>query len=313
MPHNCPTCNVNINRHSNCICCDHCHKWYHFDCVGISLNQFEIYIVDENFEWICDTCEQDTCNKCNLLFRHGIPITCTNCQKRYHLNCVGLKKISDKKNAKAIPINWFCYNCNNDIFPFNLITPAKIESLSFNSISSNKHFNKLRSLQNGRAKAESLQLQCSVCNKNNNNLETSIPCPTCNHNIHKRCSKLSDSQLSIFKRTLNMWECPTCRNRFPFSNLEDADIHQNAFNSNWTCKCKLKPTANIDPNSLKLVLDFEDLEKNFSNPNSEFDEQFDSYHSLKPKFNYYSTHEFHTLTKKKLSKSSSYKYLLLTI
>jgi len=86
--------------------------------------------------------------------------------------------------------------------------------------------------------------------------------------------------------------------KFPFSNIDEAEVHKNAFNSNWSCKCKSQSSAKLDENDLKLTINFKDLEKNFYSPVTDFEEQFDYYHSLKPNFNYYTTHEFHTITNK---------------
>ena len=145
---------------------------------------------------------------------------------------------------------------------------------------------------------------CSVCSnliKNPKALMNSIPCPSCKHMIHKKCSNLSPSQLSGLKSTTNIWECSNCTKlKFPFSEVEDEEIYLSSFNSNWTCNCgNQRPALSCTKDGYNLKSLFhqsDDSDRNnmFSH-GDEFDEQFDLHHTLKPDFNYYETHDFHSL------------------
>ena len=119
------------------------------------------------------------------------------------------------------------------------------------------------------------------------------------HLIHKKCTNLNSNQLSSLKNTINIWECPRCTKlKFPFSDIEDDEIYLSSFNSNWSCNCgKLRPAPLCkDKYNLKTLFSlFDDTEDESSSQNNEFDEQFNMHHTLKPDFNYYETHDFHTL------------------
>ena len=114
--------------------------------------------------------------------------------------------------------------------PFNSIDNRKPESLSSNSLDNNKLFNKLCTLNvlkcaQTPATLDNYMTNCSICSKHTKP-ETSIPCPSCSHLIHKKCSKLTPYQLSSLKRNLNLWECPTClEDKFPFSSTVNAKAH----------------------------------------------------------------------------------------
>ena len=238
-----------------------------------------------------------------MLFRRGKRITCSNCNNNYHIRCAGLNNNACDK----IQLNqWMCYNCNNDIFPYNTITSDKIESLSFNSICPNKHTNKFRTINFGADKPCNIERyisNCKVCCKTVSNSNKAIPCPTCKHFIHRKCCNLTQSELINFKRTPNIWECPQCtRDKFPFSDVDNEEILLSTFNSNCDCKCKSKPVKNRSAEDVaqkKLVLSYKnDTDANFTTPGEEFDFQFDSCYSLEPDFKYYDTHEFHSLKDK---------------
>ena len=83
-----------------------------------------------------------------------------------------------------------------------------------------------------------IALYAQILLKNHRAFRSSIPCPSCRHLIHKKCSNLNSSQLSNLKSNTNIWECPTCMKlKFSFSELEDDEIYLSSFNSNWSCNC----------------------------------------------------------------------------
>ena len=130
MPCYCPECRTKVPQGVDCIACDFCDKFYHFECTDLTKHQFDIFCVDKSFTWFCKNCDLKTCNKCNILTRYGPqPIKCDNCMKHYHLRCAGLSQKAYIPNT-----TWFCYQCNEDIFPFNSITVKQVSTLAFNSI-----------------------------------------------------------------------------------------------------------------------------------------------------------------------------------
>ena len=167
-----------------------------------------------------------------------------------------------------------------------------------------KHENKLRTINLTSCRPTSqpsdstaLLPDCSVCSNLIKKPKCSIPCPTCRHLVHKKCSILTPYQIQILKHQSNIWECPTCtKDKFPFSEIEDDEILTLSFNSNWSCNCQKQRPSLPDEKTLtdfKLLLSKQNQNdsscSNFSG-DTEFDEQFDAHHSLKPDFKYYETH-----------------------
>ena len=295
MPCFCFACHTKIN--GSAIACDFCHKFYHLKCTELTYSQFEIYSVDKSFNWYCEKCDLKRCNKCNILTRHKQPIKCENCEKSYHLRYAGLSK-----TAYISTTSWFCYQCHENIFAFNKLTVKQVLSLSFNSCNTNKHPNKLRRLRSCSQQVHHLSSTyndiCNVCFNKVNKPNSAIPCPSCNHLIHKKCTKLSPYIINQLKITPNVWECSTCtHDKFPFSQTDDIEIYLDSFNSNWTCGCKIdiKPFINSEDSQSKLTL----TQYTDSNDHDmDFEENFNAYHSIKPNFNYYETHDFHVMNNK---------------
>jgi DNA-directed RNA polymerase subunit RPC12/RpoP len=202
----CPGCQTKVQDKGkdDGIACEVCRKWYHFSCSNLTDKQFEIFCKIQTLEWICPKCVEDECSKCEKIFRHDKRITCNLCYQNYHITCGGLNKQS---YLKIDPGNWFCHSCNNNIFPFNTVPPKKIESLSFNSLCPDKHPNKLpnSNFQINKNEADiPPNTRCKVCSKNISKVNKAIPCPSCNHLIHRTCSALNQSQIINFKRTKNI-------------------------------------------------------------------------------------------------------------
>ena len=306
MPCYCPTCKSKVPNVDS-ICCDSCDKWFHFECTDLTKAQFRIHTIDESFTWFCDKCVVDTCNKCKILTRHGPKLNCAKCNKHYHLRCAGLSK----KAEITYGIPWYCYQCNEDIFPFNSITVKQLSTLTFNSINTNKHPNKLRTLhmdnlQKTTSIANVFKSDCKVCNKKVSQTNAAIPCPSCKCFIHKKCSNLKPKEITQLKECQNIWECSTCvSSKFPFSQADEIEIHLDSFNSNWECGCKthIQPHVTYDNSGYKLTLSQQDDSKD-TDIEADFDHNFDTYHSLKPDFKYYETHEFHILKEHKLNSFS---------
>ena len=307
MPCFCTTCKTKVSNDADRIACDFCDRWFHLECTGLTRHQFEIFTVDESFSWFCKKCDLSRCNKCNILTKHGIKMICDNCEKPYHMKCAGHSKTS------FIPTGtWYCYKCNEDIFPFNSISVKQMASLTYNSVNTTKHPNKLRTLHSSNPHihnpADDLNSKCNVCTKTVSQPNTAIPCPSCKCLIHKKCSNLKPKEILQLKECFNVWECSTCASsKFPFTEADDIEIHLDTFNSNWTCGCKsrIQPfTISNDNSEFKLVLTQKNESDSYMDYDMNFDNNFDTYHSLKPDFKYYETHEFHTMKDQKTNSFS---------
>ena len=308
MPCYCSSCHTKVDGQAS-IACDCCEKFYHQKCTELTDFQFEIYSIDKSFSWFCKKCDAKKCNKCDLFTRHSQPIKCDNCDKYYHLKCAGLSK----KAFIPSEIPWHCYQCNENVFPFNSITVKQLSSIAFNSIDTARHPNKLRTLHTTRSSTsvdpspvQRYNTQCNVCSNNVKQQNAAIPCPSCNHLIHKKCTKLTPNVISQLKHTVNVWECSTCtENKFPFSQADDAEIIHECFNSNWSCGCltDIKPFV-CSTESSKYKLDLSQSSDS-NDHDMDFDDNYNAYHSLKPDFKYYETHEFHNLKDKMADKTFS--------
>ena len=160
MPCVCPSCRARVAEHSDCISCDYCKKWYHLHCTDLTQAQFEIFSQVKSFEWHCNKCLSEKCNKCNLL-QYGNKIQCEKCEKKYHLRCAGLSKTA------YIPTSaWYCYQCQAEIFPFNSISVKQVSSLTFNSLNLNRHPNQIRSIHVSLQNNEPIfNPNCNICFK----------------------------------------------------------------------------------------------------------------------------------------------------
>ena len=277
------------------------------ECTKLTRSQFELYNKEKSFSWFCDKCSNDKCKKCNIITKGSLKIKCENCNKNYHFKCVGLNKTS------YIYTPWYCLKCNENIFPFFDLPVKKIQSLSFNSLDLSRHPNKLRTLHTlitNRNKSEKIvyDKKCKCCLKTVAQPKSAIPCPSCKTFIHQSCSKLKKREIESLKKCTNVWECPVCTSfKFPFSQSDDIDLHLDTYNSNWTGTSLFKPQRYIPSptsNEFKLILNRQDDYKYIDAYCEDFDENFETYHSLKPDFKYYETHEFLSM-KDKITNSFS--------
>ena len=129
---------------------------------------------------------------------------------------------------------WYCYQCQEDIFPFNNISVRQVSNLSFNSLSLTRHPNQLRSIQQTHTQNDNQDPvdsnKCNVCTKKVDRPNTAIPCPSCNCLTHKNCSRLKQKDIDYFKENRNLWECSSCyKNKFPYMNTDDEDIYLDTF------------------------------------------------------------------------------------
>ena len=63
---------------------------------------------------------QTKCGMCHkLITKHALKLTCTQCLKRFHFNCIADMRRTDYETLSGIDRRWMCGNCLNDVFPFN--------------------------------------------------------------------------------------------------------------------------------------------------------------------------------------------------
>ena len=287
-----------VNENTQAIECSYCYEWSHLSCTDLSSEQFEVFSKVKSFSWACAQCdENERCKKCEILTeRKDIKIQCDNCENLYHLHCAGLSKSAFIPDRTECP--WFCYQCNENLFPFNSIEIKKLKKLSFNSLTPDKHPNQLRKLFSATtAEQPEFKDKCQVCLFKIGSPKTAIPCPSCNCLIHKSCSKLKAKEIEYFKDNPNLWECKSCySDKFPFSDAGDVDVYLDTFNSNWNKNSpKMTPQRYVPASSFteyKLLLNNHNDGDYNEMYGEDFDENFDLYHSLKPDFKYYEVDQF---------------------
>ena len=49
----CPICSEEVREEQDGLLCDHCHLWFHRECVGISKRRYKELHKSERFEWLC--------------------------------------------------------------------------------------------------------------------------------------------------------------------------------------------------------------------------------------------------------------------
>ena len=303
----CSVCNYGFpeNEQIQAIECSYCNKWFHLSCTDLSNEQFEVFQRIKSFSWACAQCDDfERCKKCEILTNRNDPkIQCDNCDNLYHIHCAGLSKTAFIPNRTECP--WFCYQCNENLFPFNAIAVDKLAKLSFNSLIPDKHPNQLRKLYLSTTKnvATEFNNRCQICCKKVGSPNSAIPCLSCNCLIHKKCANLKSKEIEYFKENPNMWECKSCyQDKFPFSDADDVDVYLDMFNSNWNADSpKMKPQRYVPvPTSdeYKLILNNRNDGDYNEMYGEDFDENFDLYHSLKPDFKYYEVDQFHNMTAK---------------
>ena len=295
MPCFCPSCRRRVPEKSDSISCDYCLRWFHLRCTDLTSSQFEIFTKQKSFEWVCNHCAENICQKCNILTKNSTKIQCEKCEKKFHLICAGLSK-----TAYIPTTSWYCYQCHEELFPFNSISVKQVCNLAFNSLKLNTHPNQIHSIHSNYSQNTKTEFKCicNVCSKNINQPNSAIPCPSCQCLIHKKCTKLAQKEIDHFRNHPNVWECSTCLNsKFPLMDAEDIEITMDSFNSNWKCLCKAK-TQKFPPvptgKEYQLTLNnHHDNDYKYQDIYLEdFDINFNMYHSMKPDFKYYETHEF---------------------
>ena len=136
---------------------------------------------------------------------------------------------------------------------------------------------------------------CSIC----------LPCNCCNSLVHRRCSKLKSSEIRDLSKTKKyMWECHYCKNeRFPLVDLDCNELEHKSFYSLYSCKCFKNTdfTTEKDKNVFHYTpINHKEHEKASLADTNNFLELF----TIRPKFDYFETHNFHKLIQKNQAQNS---------
>ena len=215
----------------------------------------------------------------------------------YHLKCTHftLAEYVNKK-SRIHTDDWFCSSCT---------------SLPFFDLSNNDFLNhinddlKLRDYFQKVTQICTYSKTCSVCTKkvNNSHIAKSFACIECKSYVHRRCTGLGPHEMLHSKpNQMKHWSCQTCNTRkFPFTVLHDTDVTKLGFNSNMDCPCtNLTENIPLDQcHTFKLVEDLTPDSFITTGPGNELNATYDLQTSCK----FYSTHDFHKLTKDLKTKS----------
>ena len=269
------------------ICCGKCTYWYHLTCSTLTTSEYDHYRALENDTWYCKTCVDKYCKKCNLSTHLKPKVKCNICQNKYHFKCAGLT-LSDKNKSELL--NWTCRECYSTIFPFSNIDNNKLQNLQERKSSKySLNFINLTTFAN----------LCSVCNNTVRNPRTGLPCSSCKNIIHVKCSKTRNLK-NEFHTYKGKWECLKCiEDKYPFTNLENNNLEELAFNSNITeHNAKFMSQVSIDE-KLKLMLSYTKHSNWYLYSHPETDnvvnienEDLDQFASIKPNFDYYDVKKF---------------------
>ena len=81
---------------------------------------------------------------------------------------------------------------------------------------------------------------CPICNKINKHTNHTTKCIQCNYLIHQKCKKLFES--------CETFVCSMCDSEnFPFFDIDNTDLHENCFNSHFSCKCLTNKNLTLNP------------------------------------------------------------------
>ncbi len=180
-------------------------------------------------------------------------IFCDACNTWLHLKCSGLNKIEFNILSESPDTDWFCKHCFKNIFPFQNLDDKKFRKLI--ETGNAKSLNRWKSITN---KTTGYDKACSVCSETIRVAKTSIPCGNCKHLIHKKCAKLNNFSINNINSHLTEWECESCTTKLfstlPFIEIEQHELIDLAFNSNFSCKCNSTATSLIKYNNLEKLI-----------------------------------------------------------
>lgn len=222
-----------------------------------------------NFSYFCPHCKLPVLENQNSIY-------CDSCNNWIHRRCSGLSIHRFNELGYDTSSTWFCQICVADTMPFQKLSKSQF----FSEILANQRkYNSIKELNRS----------CHNCNICVNNSEKAAPCYQCWCYIHRKCSFLSDKQISDLNFTSEQWFCINCRsNIFPFHSTQD--ILLDGFNSNELCSEATKDLTGYECLETITDLKLDKLDLNHFHPNT--DNDIDQNLNLNTNFKYYTTHEF---------------------
>ena len=216
---NCLECSRRVSATTG-IKCSTCAHPIHPRCS--KLNKSSILHIQKFPIWnrfVCDYCKFFKCGKCDkAVHKSDNALQCEGgtCNTWFHLKCtkITLSQYSDfNKNIGSPP--WFCTDCL--CAPFSSISDTDLKKILFD--------NRLEKYTKKLLKSNTFDPLCTVCSRKIHSDKTAkaLPCFTCGHLIHRKCSALSNFELlNSDASQMTHWECQHCRHdKFTFSNQSD--------------------------------------------------------------------------------------------
>ena len=102
---------------TDCIQCDTCHNWFHFECSNLSKKHFNRFVNGLDIKYICKICKyKTTCIHCNCaLATPNKSLYCVGCLDKCCLDCLSL----DTQQIRLFTDTdkpYFCEECSKDHF-----------------------------------------------------------------------------------------------------------------------------------------------------------------------------------------------------
>ena len=169
-------------RHKG-ICCDICHKWFHFKCSKLNNENFQSFVNNPSKIWRCSYCEVFKCQKIYFDNRKKENcICCDVCDHWVHLKCSGLSKtefltLGENDNSDY----WYCRSCISEALPFSSQDNFKLTKL----------FHASKPSCNSSNRDDRYHKFCNICKNHNNLANKAIPCTNCKCLTHRSCTKLN--------------------------------------------------------------------------------------------------------------------------
>ena len=75
---------------------------------------------------------------------------------------------------------------------------------------------------------------CKICISEVNDNDPAVLCNLCEKWIHTACIDIGETQYENLKKSPLPWYCPYCVTKFPFSSVNNKDLHSLALSSGPT-------------------------------------------------------------------------------
>ena len=96
---------------------------------------------------------------------------------------------------------------------------------------------------------------CKICISEVNDNDPAVLCNLCEKWVHTACIDIGETQYENLKKSPLPWYCPYCVTKFPFSSVNNKDLHSLALSSG--------PTINNNNHASRAVKKINKKQKNF--------------------------------------------------